>query len=95
MTNDSRLSALPKWKSGDYNGFYQAQQIRQEERGAKVMLEFLQTGKAIYVLAAVCLAGMLSKLAARNLYKRLIKETGNILFSSCTFPSPSTEKCAP
>ena len=44
-----------------------------------MMLEFLQTGKAIYVLAAVCLAGMLSKLAARNLYKRLIKETGNLI----------------
>jgi len=45
------------------------------------MLEFLQTGKAIYVLAAVCLAGMLSKLAARNLYKRLIKETGNMMLT--------------
>lgn len=45
------------------------------------MLEFLQTGKAIYVLAAVCLIGMLSKLAARNLYKRLIKETGNMMLT--------------
>ena len=81
MTNDSRLSALPKWKSGDYNGFYQAQQIRQEERGAKVMLEFLQTGKAVYILAAVCLMGMISKLAARNLYKGLIKETSNMMLT--------------
>lgn len=45
------------------------------------MLEFLQTGKAIYVLAAVCLIGMFSKLAARNLYKRLIKETGNMMLT--------------
>lgn len=45
------------------------------------MLEFLQTGKAIYVLAAVCLIGMISKLAARNLYKRLIKETGNMMLT--------------
>lgn len=51
-----------------------------EERGA-IMLEFLQTGKAIYVLAAVCLIGMLSKLTARNLYKRLIKETGNMMLT--------------
>ncbi len=45
------------------------------------MLEFLQTGKAIYVLAAVCLIGMLSKLAASNLYKGLIKETGNMMLT--------------
>ena len=45
------------------------------------MLEFLQTGKAIYVLSAVCLVGMISKLTARNLYKRLIKETGNMMLT--------------
>lgn len=45
------------------------------------MLEFLQTGKAIYVLSAICLVGMISKLAARNLYKRLIKETGNMMLT--------------
>ncbi|MCI8949398.1 MAG: hypothetical protein HFG49_05050 [Lachnospiraceae bacterium] len=45
------------------------------------MLEFLQTGKAIYILAAVCLMGMASKLAARNLYKGLIKETGNMMLT--------------
>lgn len=45
------------------------------------MLEFLQTGKAIYALAAVCLIGMLSKLAARSLYKRLIRETGNMMLT--------------
>lgn len=45
------------------------------------MLEFLQTGKAIYALAIVCLIGMLSKLAARSLYKRLIRETGNMMLT--------------
>ena len=42
------------------------------------MLEFLQTGKALYVLAAVCGMGVLSKLMTSSLYKRLIRETGNI-----------------
>lgn len=53
---------------------------RWEERGTN-MLDFLQTGKAIYVLAAVCLIGMLSKLAASSLYKGLIKETGNMMLT--------------
>lgn len=52
-----------------------------EERGAIIMLEFLQTGKAIYVLAAVCFLGMVSKLAVRNLYKRLIRETRNMMLT--------------
>ena len=42
------------------------------------MLEFLQTGKALYVLATVCVLGMISKLVTSSLYKRLMKETGNI-----------------
>lgn len=42
------------------------------------MLQFLETGKALYVLAAVCLLGMASRFIARNLYKRLIKETDNM-----------------
>ena len=42
------------------------------------MLEFLQTGKALYVLLAVCGLGMFSKLVTSSLYKRLIKETGNM-----------------
>ena len=42
------------------------------------MLEFLQTGKALYVLAAVCGLGVISKLVTSSLYKRLMKETGNI-----------------
>lgn len=42
------------------------------------MLQFLETGKALYVLAAFCLLGMLDRLVARNLYKRLIRETDNM-----------------
>lgn len=42
------------------------------------MLQFLQTGKMLYVLAAVCALGTLSKLVTSSLYKRLIKETGNM-----------------
>ena len=42
------------------------------------MLEFLQTGKALYVLATVCVLGMLSKLMTSSLYKRLMRETGNM-----------------
>lgn len=42
------------------------------------MLEFLETGKALYVLAAVCILGLLGRLVARNLYKRLMKETDNM-----------------
>lgn len=42
------------------------------------MLQFLQTGKVLYVLAAVCALGILSKLVTSSLYKRLIKETGNM-----------------
>ncbi len=45
------------------------------------MLEFLQTGKAIYALAVVCFIGILSKLYARSLYKRLIRETGNMMLT--------------
>ena len=42
------------------------------------MLQFLQTGKVLYVLAAVCALGIVSKLVTSSLYKRLIKETGNM-----------------
>lgn len=43
-----------------------------------MMLEFLETGKALYVLAAVCVLGLIGRLVARNLYKRLTKETDNM-----------------
>lgn len=42
------------------------------------MLQILQTGKVLYVLAVLCAIGTLSKLVTGNLYKRLIKETGNM-----------------
>lgn len=42
------------------------------------MLQFLQTGKALYILAVVCGLGIISKLVTSRLYKRLIKETGNM-----------------
>ena len=42
------------------------------------MLEFLQTGKALSVLAAIGIIGIVSKLITRSLYKRLLKETDNM-----------------
>lgn len=42
------------------------------------MLEFLQTGKALYVLAALCGVGVITRWLVRNLYKRLIKESDNM-----------------
>lgn len=42
------------------------------------MLQFLETGNALYVLAAVCLLSLLGKLVIRNLYRRLIRETDNM-----------------
>ena len=42
------------------------------------MLEFLQTGKALYVLAALCGLGTLTRWLTRNLYKRLIRESDNM-----------------
>lgn len=42
------------------------------------MLEFLQTGKALSVLAAIGMIGFISKLITRSLYKRLLKETDNM-----------------
>lgn len=42
------------------------------------MLEFLQTGKALSVLAAIGVIGIVSKLITRSLYKRLLRETENM-----------------
>lgn len=42
------------------------------------MLEFLQTGKALSVLAAIGIIGLVSKLITRSLYRRLLKETENM-----------------
>jgi hypothetical protein len=45
------------------------------------MLEFLQTGKALYVLAAFCGIGVITRWLTRNLYKRMIKESDNLLLT--------------
>lgn len=42
------------------------------------MLEFLQTGKALYVMAVLCGIGIITRWLTRNLYKRLIKESDNM-----------------
>lgn len=42
------------------------------------MLEFLQTGQALYALAAVCGLGIVTRWLTRGLYKRLIKETDHM-----------------
>ena len=42
------------------------------------MMSFLQTGHALYALAAICLAGVFSRLMAGSFYKRLIKESANM-----------------
>ncbi len=42
------------------------------------MLEFLASGKALSVLAAIGVIGIVSKLITRSLYKRLLKETDNM-----------------
>lgn len=49
------------------------------------MLQFLETGKALYVLTAICLMGVLSRFMARSLYKRLIKETDNMTLTKNRF----------
>ena len=42
------------------------------------MLEFLASGKALSVLAAIGVIGIVSKLITRSLHKRLLKETDNM-----------------
>lgn len=49
------------------------------------MLQFLETGKALYVLCAVCLLGVMSRFITRNLYKRLLKETDNMTLTKNRF----------
>lgn len=49
------------------------------------MMSFLQTGRALYVLAAICLAGIALRLAAGSFYKRLIKESGNLALTKNRF----------
>ena len=77
MSNDSRLPELPKWISCGYNK--DRPKIIFEKKGELFMLlEFLETGNALYVLAAACFLGLAGRLTARNIYKRMMKETDNM-----------------
>ena len=42
------------------------------------MLQLLETGRALYILAAVCLLDIVSRVVTRSLYRRLIKESENM-----------------
>ncbi|MDO5407817.1 MAG: hypothetical protein Q4F28_10915, partial [Eubacteriales bacterium] len=42
------------------------------------MLQILETGKALYVLAAICGLGILTRLITGRLYRRLLKESTNL-----------------
>lgn len=42
------------------------------------MLQLLETGQALYVLAAICLLGIMTRAITKHLYKRLLKESGNL-----------------
>lgn len=42
------------------------------------MLQLLETGWALYVLAGICVLGLLTRMMTRNLYKRLVKESANL-----------------
>lgn len=42
------------------------------------MLQLLETGQALYVLAGICILGILTRAMTKHLYKRLWKETTNL-----------------
>ncbi len=42
------------------------------------MLQLLETGQALYVLAGICFLGVVTRMITSNLYKRLIKESGSM-----------------
>lgn len=42
------------------------------------MLSLLETGRALYVLMGICAFGILVRIMARSLYRRLIKESANL-----------------
>ncbi len=45
------------------------------------MLQFLESGQALYVLAGICLLGILTRLMTRHHYKRLLKESVDLSLS--------------
>lgn len=49
-----------------------------KERGAVFMMQLLETGRALYVLAGICLMGILTRGLTRRLYKGLLKESTNL-----------------
>lgn len=57
------------------------------------MMSFLQTGKALYVLAVICFGGIFVRLAAGSFYKKLIKESANMaLTQEPVFAELKTER---
>ncbi len=50
-----------------------------------MMLYLLETVKTLSVLAAVCVLGLFTRLTARNLYKRLMRETDNMALTKSRF----------
>ena len=42
------------------------------------MLQLLETGRALYVLAAICVLGILTRMMARHVYKRLLRESKDL-----------------
>ena len=53
-----------------------------KERGAVFMMQLLETGKALYVLAGLCLMGILTRGLTRRLYKGLLKESTTMVFQA-------------
>ena len=76
LTNDSRLPELSKMDLGGYNDSCPKKSGKKGE--LFFMLKFLETGQALYVLAGICLLGILTRVMTKNLYKRLIKESANM-----------------
>ena len=42
------------------------------------MLQLLETGRALYALAALCVLGILTRMVTRHVYKRLLKESKDL-----------------
>ena len=42
------------------------------------MLQLLETGRALYALAALCVLGILTRMITRHAYKRLLKESKDL-----------------
>lgn len=51
-------------------------------------MSFLETGRALYLLAAICLGGIMVRLAAGSFYKRLIRESSNLALAKTGICAP-------